>query len=207
MRKFIFVVGKICGLLFPYSLMTKFLGVKSLFMGAWLRRSFNICGENMIIRSGFFLQGGKFISVGNNVFVGKDVEITAIDRFGNTIYKPQIVIGNNVSINSNSHITAINKVVIGDYVRMGRRVLITDNAHGQSNKESMQQHPIDRLVYSPGEVVIEDDVWIGNNVAILPNVKIGKGAIIGTNAVVTKDVPAYGVAVGNPAKVVKIVSE
>lgn len=52
-------------------------------------------------------------------------------------------------------------------------------------------------------VVIEDDVWIGARVTILPGVVIGSGSIIGASAVVTKSVPPYSVVAGNPAKVVK----
>ncbi len=50
---------------------------------------------------------------------------------------------------------------------------------------------------------IEDDVWIGARVIVLPGVSIGKGAIIGAGAVVTKDVPAYAICVGNPARVIR----
>lgn len=52
-------------------------------------------------------------------------------------------------------------------------------------------------------VVIEDDVWIGLRVTILPGVTIGKGSVIGASAVVTKSVPPYSVVAGNPAKIVK----
>lgn len=52
-------------------------------------------------------------------------------------------------------------------------------------------------------VVIGDDVWIGSRVTILPGVHIGEGAIIGASSVVTKDVPAYSIVGGNPAKVIK----
>lgn len=62
-----------------------------------------------------------------------------------------------------------------------------------------------RPLFSKGIVIIEDNVWIGDKATILSGVKIGKGAIIGANAVISKDVPAYGVAVGNPAKVIKII--
>ena len=52
-------------------------------------------------------------------------------------------------------------------------------------------------------IVIKDDVWIGMNVIILKGVTIGEGAIVGAGSVVTKDVPAWTVVAGNPAKVVK----
>ena len=57
--------------------------------------------------------------------------------------------------------------------------------------------------YNISEVIIEDNVWLGEFVSVLPGVKIGKGAIIGSNSVVTKDIPANTIAVGSPAKVIK----
>lgn len=55
-----------------------------------------------------------------------------------------------------------------------------------------------------GDTVIGNDVWIGQNATFMPGVKVGDGAIIGTNAVVAKDIPSYSIAVGNPARVVKM---
>lgn len=54
-----------------------------------------------------------------------------------------------------------------------------------------------------GDTVIENDVWIGQHVTIMPGVHIGNGAIIGANAVVTKDIPAYHVAGGNPCRIIR----
>ncbi len=54
-----------------------------------------------------------------------------------------------------------------------------------------------------GDVIVEEDVWIGMNVTLLPGVTIGRGAIIGASSVVTKSIPPYAIAVGNPAKVIK----
>ncbi len=75
-----------------------------------------------------------------------------------------------------------------------------------------QHHKFDRLdipmrqqghkPYEP--VIIGDDVWIGIRAIILPGVKIGKGAIIGAGAVVTKDVPEYAIVGGVPARVIKL---
>jgi len=58
-------------------------------------------------------------------------------------------------------------------------------------------------IVSKGDIIIEDDVWIGSNSVILSGVKIGRGSIIGAGSVVTKNIPAYSIAVGNPAKVIK----
>ena len=57
--------------------------------------------------------------------------------------------------------------------------------------------------YNSGDIIIEDDVWIGANVVILKNVTLEKGCVIGAGSVVTKSIPAYAIAVGNPAKVIK----
>jgi acetyltransferase-like isoleucine patch superfamily enzyme len=57
--------------------------------------------------------------------------------------------------------------------------------------------------WSKGNIIVEDDVWIGTNAFIMPGIKIGKGAIVGACAVVTKDIPPYAIATGNPACIVK----
>lgn len=58
-------------------------------------------------------------------------------------------------------------------------------------------------VVSKGDTVVGNDVWIGNCATIMQGVKIGDGAIIGTNSLVTKDVPAYTIVCGNPAKEIR----
>ena len=62
----------------------------------------------------------------------------------------------------------------------------------------------DNIAVSKGEIVIEDDVWIGSNSVILSGVKIGRGAVIGAGSIVTKNVPKYAIVAGNPAKVIKM---
>lgn len=85
----------------------------------------------------------------------------------------------------------------------GKKVLITDNAHGESTPDLLDLAPIKRPLYSKGPVYIEDNVWIGEKASIMPGVRIGKGSIIASNSVVTKDIPPYCVAAGIPAKVIK----
>ena len=64
--------------------------------------------------------------------------------------------------------------------------------------------PINRPLFSKGPVVIEDNVWIGDKATILSGVTIGMGAIVGANSVITKDIPAYAVVAGSPAKIIKM---
>lgn len=101
------------------------------------------------------------------------------------------------------HITAINRITIGNDVLTGRWVTITDNSHGDTDYSTLQMRPVSRPLISKGPVLIGNNVWIGDKVTILPGVTIGEGAVIAANAVVTKDIPAYSVAVGNPARVIK----
>ena len=119
------------------------------------------------------LIGLQYISVGDSTFIASGMQLTAWDSHNGIRYTPSIVIGNNCSFRENCHITAINSIHIGDNLLTGTNVLIGNN------------------------------VWLGNNVCIMPDVTIGDGAIIGANSVVTHDIPAYAVAVGIPAKVVK----
>ena len=93
------------------------------------------------------------------------------------------------------------------HLRLGQRVSIGPGcvlvlaAHA-NNSRIMQQIP-----QKERSIVIEDDVWLGAGVIVLPEITIGEGSIIGAGAVVTKDIPPHSVAVGNPAKVIKKVGE
>ena len=92
------------------------------------------------------------------------------------------------------------KVVIGNHVMMGPEVCIFPRNHAFDRTDS----PMDQQGFAPEKtVIIEDDVWIGARAIILPGVHIGTGAVIGAGAIVTKDVPAYAVVGGNPARVLK----
>lgn len=149
------------------------------------------------------VKGESYIKIGNNVTILDDTIITAIDNYRGQYFTPELQIEDNVIINPYNHITCINKIRIGSGTLTGKNVTITDNSHGRLVFEESDVLPVNRPVYSKGPVVIGKNVWIGDKATILPNVEIGDGAIIGANSVVTKDIPPYSVAVGNPAKVVK----
>lgn len=160
-------------------------------------------GENCCITSPFEIKGAENIYIGKDFYCGANCRFETWSLYNDILYYPQILIGNNVRINSKCHIGAINKITIGNDVLIGSNVFITDHSHGRGVSEEAEIPPTNRDLYSKGEVIIEDKVWIGENVVILPGVHIGMGSIIGASAVVTKSVPAYSIAVGNPAHVVK----
>ena len=117
----------------------------------------------------------------------------------------QLVIGSNVRLNHRCHIGVMKSVKIGNDVLFASNVFISDHTHG-SYSGNAQSNPFE----SPntreiicGNVEIGDKVWIGENVAVLLGVSIGESSIIGANSVVTKDIPAFSIAVGSPARVIK----
>jgi lipopolysaccharide O-acetyltransferase len=117
-----------------------------------------------------------------------------------------LIIGRDVQINDYVHIAAISSVTIGDRVLIASKVLITDHNHGiykgPTGHSNPNVPPAEREeAFAP--VRIEDDVWIGEFVSVLPGVSIGKGAVIGTMSTVTRDVPAYTMAAGSPARLIK----
>ena len=92
------------------------------------------------------------------------------------------------------------KVVIGNDVLMGPEVIIFTSSHNYMDPD-VKIREQGRTEMSP--VQIDDDVWIGARAIIMPGIHIGKGAVIGAGAVVTRDVEQYNVVAGVPAKVIK----
>ncbi len=147
------------------------------------------------------LVGSKYIVFGNRVKIDS---YSTISTWHSEKYSPLLRIGDHTEIGAFAHITCINKVTIGDNVLIGKFVTITDNSHGSNTYVELDVPPSKRKLDSKGEVIIGDNVWIGDKATILPNIKIGKGAIIGANTVVTKDVPPFVIACGNPLRIINI---
>ncbi|HII08889.1 MAG TPA: galactoside O-acetyltransferase [Methanosphaera sp.] len=122
--------------------------------------------------------------------IGKNSTITA--PFSGAAFD-QIVMGDNVFINSNSLLMARGGITFEDDVMLAANVQVISNNHDV----------YDRQVLTCKPVLIKEGAWIGAGATILPGVCVGKYAVVGACAVVTKDVPDYAVVVGNPAKVVK----
>jgi len=142
----------------------------------------------------------KGIHIGENVGIFENCWMDCIKEYAGHKFEGRLEIGDRTSIGRNSHFIATNKVSIGKDVVIAERVYISDNLHGY---EDITKGIMSQELVLPGPVTIEDEVWLGEGVCVLPNVTIGKHAVIGSNAVVTKSIPPYSVAVGTPAKVIR----
>lgn len=108
-----------------------------------------------------------------------------------------IKIGKNVFINSNLLAMARGGITIEDNVMIAANVQLISNNHD----------PYDLHVLLCKPVLIKESAWIGAGATILPGVSVGRHAVVGAGSVVTKDVPDYAIAVGNPARVVKMLDK
>ncbi len=131
--------------------------------------------------------------------IGKHTKIhpTVLIRQGE-----RVTIGNYCLINHNNILQAgkfYGRITIGNYVQTGANVMIFAFNHGTRSNEI----PMIEQDYFDGEIIIEDDVWIGAGSVILPGVRICKGAVVAANAVVNKDVPENAIVGGVPAKILK----
>lgn len=146
---------------------------------------------------------GSKVSIGDNFYLSSGNGVNHItSNLQADVYvesQAMLAIGNNVGMSS-TRIRVHESVTIGDNVKIGGCVLITDtNGHPmnyvarRSSNEGTKSAP----------VVIEDDVWVGAHCIILKGVTIGARSIIGAGSVVTKCIPADCVAAGNPCKVIK----
>jgi acetyltransferase-like isoleucine patch superfamily enzyme len=162
--------------------------------------------KNLNIHPSAQLLGVSHFSIGRNFLAGEHLRMEAITKYANKDYNPRIIIKDNVGINDFVHIAAVNYVEIGNNVLIASKVYISDHNHGiysgdgQSNPGSP---PGSREILANKRIIIEDNVWIGELVSILPGVTIGKGSIIGANSVVSRDIPSCSIALGTPARVVK----
>jgi acetyltransferase-like isoleucine patch superfamily enzyme len=138
----------------------------------------------------YFRAGGD-VEFGNGVcLVGNVVPIEIVSYKGS-----HISIGDHTFINYGASITAYQQVKIGRHCLLGHHLRIVDrNEHGIKQRD---------VAPPAAPVMIEDHVWIGAHTIILPGVCIGHNSAIGAGSVVTRDIPANCLAVGNPARVLR----
>ena len=158
-------------------------------------------------RKCLFLGNIKFkVMNGGNIVIGNNCKFSSLETVNNiginhkcilsatpvVSEKCNLVIGDNCGFSGTS-IWCFSSIKIGNNVRCGANTLIMDgDAHFEDSRTSL-----------PKPIIIEDNVFLGTNVVVKKGVRIGENTVIGMNSVVTKNIPANCVAVGNPCKVIR----
>ncbi len=158
------------------------------------------------VGNALYLYGGlPFITGPLNIKMGDQCRISGKTTFtGRAASKitPELILGSNIDVGWMCTIAVGSRIVIGDNVRIA----------GQCFMAGYPGHPIDagdRAAGLPdedgqcGEIILEDDVWIATGVSIKGGVRVGRGTVVAAGSVVTKDLPPFVLAAGNPAKIIK----
>ena len=154
----------------------------------------------------YMYQGLPYVAGDLRLRIGEQCKISAQTSLvaGHVFDAPTLTLGDHTNVGPGVVISVSKSVTIGSHVRIGSGVNISHNA-------SHPEDPIERRTQavspeSVRPVIIEDDVWIGTQAKIMPGVKIGRGAIVATGSVVTRDVPPMSVVAGAPARFVRRVN-
>ena len=155
------------------------------------------CGRNVSFSLGIHIRDCKNIRLGNNVGIGMYCQIYASGA-GNE----GIIIRDCVYLNSNVMINAD----FDGHIEIGNNCIIGPNAvfRTSNHRFSGREIPTRKQGHQPGTIILSDDVWLGSNVSIIGNVRIGTGAIVGAGAVVTGNVADFSIMGGVPAKQIGI---
>jgi acetyltransferase-like isoleucine patch superfamily enzyme len=150
-------------------------------------------GKNVYFdRNVQFLRYKKNINIGDNVIFKSGAKIASCNQ------NAFIEIGNNTTIGYNTFIFSSKSIKIGDNCMISSFVYLVDSAHGTKKGELMNSQ-----LENSNDIIIGDDVWIGQGSTILPGIKIDDGAVVGAGSVVTESIKKDEIFAGNPAKKIR----
>jgi acetyltransferase-like isoleucine patch superfamily enzyme len=154
-------------------------------------------GRRSMLEPPIRLVGEERITVGDDVYVGSGCWLQTLEGAG---YAGELVVGDGTAIAGSCVLSAAVSVRLGRRVLLARNVYVSDHIHAYDDPtRAVLDQGFERLE----PVAIGDGAWLGQNVVVCPGVTIGTGAVVGANSVVTEDVPAYSLAVGAPARIVR----
>lgn len=160
--------------------------------GAFSPSDLRALGEDCVIEPGVLVFHPENVSLGRNVYVGHQTILKGYHR-------NELRIGDETWIGQQCFLHAAGGITVGTRVGIGPAVKIITSQHTEAGRETA-------VLFSPvafAPVVVEDGADVGVGAILLPGVTVGRGAIVGAGAVVTRDVPAYAVAAGVPARVLR----
>ena len=150
-------------------------------------------GPGIIFEEGVKIWHPETVSIGTNTYIGHHSLLKGHPQ-------GKMTIGENTWIGQEVFFHSAGNLRIGNEVGIGPRVMILTSSHEEAGRNLAILHS--PLKFAP--VVIEDHADIGIGAIVLPGVTVGKGAQVGAGSVVTKNVPAYAVVAGNPARILRI---
>jgi acetyltransferase-like isoleucine patch superfamily enzyme len=192
-------------------------GVVPALRGWWYRHRLGACGPRLRVGRHVRLLFPRYLTAGRSVALGDYTYLNALSRrgvrLGDFVRIREFgwiqatsafdLLGEGLSVGEATYIGPRCLLGAGGGITIGRHVTIGADVHVLA--ENHVFHDPDRLIAEQGVtrrgIVIEDDVWIGDGVIVLDGVRIARGAVVGAGAVVTRDIPPYAVAVGNPARI------
>lgn len=204
-KKLVFSLVFLASKIYPYVWSQRMKNYRHYLYSLWIRHFVGKMGDHSFIYYPCQLQGEgqAHISIGDDTIIQGHSILGCWKEYGNQHFQPSIQIGHHCRIGEYNQITACNGIKIGDGLLTGRFVYIGDNSHGGLSIEESQVSPAARELKSKGEIVIGNNVWIGDKCTILGGVTIGDNVIVAANAVVLNNIPDNCIAAGVPATVVK----
>lgn len=172
-------------------------------LGTWLTSgALGSCGGSTTIVFPCRIIGPEGIHLGSSVYIGQSSWLCTQKGVPGAAPEPVLRIGNAVRMSGHCVLSAAQEVVLEDGVLLARNVYISDHSHAFSTPDRpIHEQGLDKVA----PVRIEANAWLGQNVVVGPGVTIGRGAVIGTGSFVNKNIPAYAIAVGSPAEVLRMI--
>ncbi len=169
---------------------------------AKLRRSLKKCGSNVNVVSPETFNDPRHVSLGDTVWIMDHTSVSVMTEYWWTKqrFTPEVIIDDGAFINRFCLISSLNRIYIGKKAIIADGVYIADYTHGYEDiSKAITENPME--IY--GTVEIGDGSWIGAHACVFGNLTIGRHCIVGANAVCTRSLPDYSIAVGAPARIVK----
>ena len=160
--------------------------------GRFERSELGACGEATVIEEGVLVFHPEHVFLGANVYVGHQAMLKAY-------FRNELRVGDGTWIGQQCFFHAAGGIEIGRNVGIGPGVELLTSTHAEAGRAV----PILHAPIEAAPIVVEDDADLGVGAIVLPGARIGRGAQVGAGAVVTRDVPAYAVVAGNPARVLR----